>query len=161
MSVDMDRLRTLILHIANHPAVKDLGTTKLYKIIYFIDAKILREAGASLTGSDFIKYEHGPVPSRGERAIKALEKEGKISIRQRDCGGFQLSEIVPQVESPGVFSSEQKQAIDSVLVELGAHSAKYLSEASHHEPAWVYAGMHEKLDETLMLYGEKEDPVGL
>jgi len=36
-----------------------------------------------------------------------------------------------------------------------------LSELSHQEPAWRYAGRLAKLEPELMLYGSSEDPEGL
>ena len=70
MSGDLEKLKAAMLCIASRPDVTGLGLTKLCKLVYFADARHLREAGASITGSEFIKYQHGPVPSRGEKAVK-------------------------------------------------------------------------------------------
>jgi len=161
MAIDPDRLEALVLHIANHPSVKDLGTTKLYKLIYFIETKAMRDLGRSLTGSEFVKYEHGPVPSRGEKAIKHLRKDGRVEVSKRPHAGYTLNEILPLKEAPHAFDADESALIESVLVDLGESTAAYLSEVSHREPAWAIAELRAKLDPVLMLYGAKEDPEGL
>jgi hypothetical protein len=65
MPFNTHKLDALILYQGKSPHVGDLGVTKLWKLIYFIDVSFLRETGMSLTGSDYIKYDHGPVPSCG------------------------------------------------------------------------------------------------
>ena len=67
--MDMEKLKALIVRIGTDPHVENLGTVKLWKLIYFVDATALRELGHTLTGSEFTKYEHGPVPSRGEKGL--------------------------------------------------------------------------------------------
>ncbi|MDZ4772472.1 MAG: hypothetical protein SGI72_04995 [Planctomycetota bacterium] len=68
--VHAEKLRNLIIVIAEHPKVTSLGLTKLWKLISFADVTALREHGATITGSDFVKYPHGPVPSRGRRSSR-------------------------------------------------------------------------------------------
>jgi hypothetical protein len=47
------KLDDLILYLGSSPHVENLGITKLWKLIYFIDVAFLRETGASLTGSEY------------------------------------------------------------------------------------------------------------
>ena len=60
------KLSELIVYLGQHPRVNNLGLTKLWKLIFFIDAKAVRNLGEPVTGPEFIKYEYGPVPSRAE-----------------------------------------------------------------------------------------------
>ena len=152
----------LIVYLGKHPGVSNLGLTKLWKLIFFIDAKAVRDLGAPLTGSEFIKYEHGPVPSRGEKLLRQLVRDGEVTTAPRAIGGKTLNEVKSAREADvSVFSAEEKEIIDAVCTELGRKSAVALSDLSHQEPAWHYAEMMGKLSPELIAYGVKEDVDGL
>jgi uncharacterized phage-associated protein len=156
------KLEELIVHLGSHPGVTNLGLTKLWKLIYFVDARALRELGESVTGSDFIKYEHGPVPSRGEKHLRRMTRSGEVTTTPRDVGGKTLNEVkAARTSDLSVFSKVELGVIDAVCAELGRKSATILSDLSHKEPSWHYAPMREKLSLELMAYGCEEDPEGL
>lgn len=160
--MDSRKLEELIVHLGTHPGVVNLGLTKLWKLIYFVDAKGIREFGESVTGSDFIKYEHGPVPSRGERQLRQLVRRGEVTTAPRIVGGKILNEVKSNREPDStVFSILEMSLIETVCKELGNKSAGVLSELSHQEPAWHYARMLDKLSPELICYGQTEDPNGL
>ena len=162
MSADVTKLKNLILHIGANPHVQNLGETKLWKLIYFIDAAALREMGCTITGSDFIRYDHGPVPSRGEKSLKQLNRDGAITIIQEQFPSYRINRVVAAA-SPAkkVFSSAELELIGRICRAHGSKTAAYLSELSHREPAWHYAGHLDKLSPELMLYGAAEDPEDL
>jgi uncharacterized phage-associated protein len=156
------KLTELIVHLGQHHGVSNLGLTKLWKLIFFIDAKALRDLGEPVTGSEFIKYEHGPVPSRGDKFLKKLVKTGEVTATQRSVGGKTLNEVkAARPADLSAFSVEERQLIDSVCIELGRKSATVLSDLSHKEPSWHYAKLMEKLSPELIAYGHKEDAEGL
>jgi uncharacterized phage-associated protein len=157
-----EKLRNLILAIAVHPSVKSLGLTKLWKLIYFVDVAALREHGSTITGSEFVKYQHGPVPSRGEKILKSMKREALIATEQRVNAGYAQTSVVALAQpDTSVFSSEERAIIERVCAELGRKTAKALSDLSHDEPAWALANNLDKLDPELMHYGGAEDPEGL
>ncbi|MDX2250026.1 MAG: Panacea domain-containing protein [Bacteroidia bacterium] len=154
-----DKFKALVLYIGNSPLVSNLGMTKLWKLIYFIDTAALRSWGNSITGSEFIKYEHGPVPSKGEKVIKRMRKDGDIEVIQENHRAFRIHRIVARTPlTEGFFSSEEVTLINEILQNYGQQTASYLSELSHREPAWHYAENLQKLEHTLMFYGSEEDP---
>jgi uncharacterized phage-associated protein len=162
MSLHPAKLKNLILHLGSNPHVQNLGATKLWKLIYFIDSTALRELGASVTGSEFIRYDHGPVPSRGEKSLKQLENAGSVNVVQEDHGSYRMNRVVAAQEADAsLFSPAEQKIIDRICRSLGAQTATALSELSHREPAWIYAGRLDKLSPELMLYGATEDPEGL
>lgn len=162
MAADLSKLKNLILHIGANPHVRNLGETKLWKLIYFIDAAALRETGRSITRSEFIRYEHGPVPSRGEKALKLLNRDGEVVMRQETFPSHRINRvIVAHLPEAGIFSEQELELIGRICRTHGDKTAAHLSEISHGEPAWHYAGHLEKLSPELMLYGREEDPEGL
>lgn len=156
------KLEEMIVHLGSHPGVVNLGLTKLWKLIYFVDAWAVREWGEPVTESEFIKYEHGPVPSRGEKHLKHLVRKGDVTTTPRTVSGKTLNEV-KSTRKPDlkVFSKEELGLIHKVCTELGRKSAAALSHMSHEEPSWHYAPMLGKLSPELIAYGHAEDPDGL
>ncbi len=153
------KLEELLVFVSRHPAVTDVGLTKLWKLLFFIDQESLRVLGQTITGSDYIKYQHGPVPSRGEKHLKKLCREKAITCRQRLHGGYRLNEVHPQREHEAtMFSEAELEMADRVCRRLGRKNASQLSELSHADPAWHYADLMQKLSPALMAYGASEDP---
>ena len=156
------KLEELIVYLGKQPGVTNLGLTKLWKLIYFVDSQSLRELGESVTGSEFIKYEHGPVPSRGEKHWRRMTRSGEVTTTARDIGGKTLNEVKTTRDADlTVFSKVELELIDRVCSRYGRKTAKELSDLSHQEPSWHYAGLRDKLSPELMLYGAEEDADGL
>ncbi len=162
MAVDLDRLKAAILFVASHPSVTALGLTKLYKLLYFADAAHLRETGSAITGSEYIKYQHGPVPSRSEKCVKQLRKAGALEARKTVLAGYAMLAIsVPAKPDLSALTAAERATLDGVCRRLGGETAKELSTLSHLEPSWVSASILQKLSHELMMYGAEEDPDGL
>ncbi len=163
MALVPDKLKNLILLIGSHRKVSQLGLTKLYKLIYLSDVLALRELGQSITGSDYIKYEHGPVPSRGEKAIKKLKAEGAIvsQIVELDSS-MKMNRITSRKAADRrLFSAGEQDVIERVCATYGNWTATALSNLSHKEPAWAAAATLDKMSHSLMHYGIEEDSEGL
>lgn len=161
-SVDEGKFRELVLLMGASVDVDTLGQTKLWKLLYFIDAAALRETGETITKSEYIKYPHGPVPSRGEKILKRLRKEEKIRTVSESCGGYQLERIDSGAKPDlSVFTPDELKTIRHVLKVYGKQTAAALSGLSHKEPSWIAARRMDKLSPSLMAYGTKEDPDGL
>src|SRR5436190_1088752 len=90
---ELDKLKELIVLLARHQSVSNLGATKLAKLVYYIDAEAMRHLGESVTASDFIKHEHGPVPSRLERALKQLRRAEAIRIDGQAFFDYELQKV--------------------------------------------------------------------
>ncbi len=161
--MEKEKLKNLILMIAQHPTVTELGITKLAKLIYFADARALRELGSTITHSEYIKYQHGPVPSRLEKVIKEMRRNDELDEKRVIKNENYEHHPVTAKKKPDLscFSSEELEIIDQVIRELGPKRATTLSDQSHQEPAWIYAQSLKKLDPELIAYSTSEDPEGL
>lgn len=162
MALNTKKLDELILRLGRSPHIESLGKTKLWKLIYFIDVEFLREFGRTITGSEYIKYDHGPVPSRGEKRLKVLKNNNLVSVDFVDYGGYAQHHIASKSEATeNQFTQEELDVVNKVCLKYGSDTATYLSELSHKEPAWVNAQKMEKLSGELMFYGNSEDEDGL
>ncbi len=162
MCLDKEKLNDAIVYVSSHSGVRDLGLTKLFKLLYFADSANLREYGESITGSEYIKYEHGPVPSRGENCVRQLRKGARLSVEKVSHAGVEMMSI-SAVGAPGwsALADEDVATLDAICTQLGRDTAAALSKKSHTEPAWVAAQMLQELSDELMMYGAVEDPDGL
>ena len=162
MSLDREKLKAAIVFISSNPSVESLGLTKMYKLVYFSDVAHLREYGRTITGSEYIKYQHGPVPSRGEKCIKQLKRDGLLESEKVPYAGYEMIALRATSEpDESVFEERELKTLVSVCKRLGGRTAAELSDLSHEEPAWITAPMLEKLSAELMMYGAAEDPDGL
>ena len=163
MTVNLKKLQASILYIASHKKVANLGLVKLYKLLYFVDTHHLREFGSTITNSEYIKYRHGPVPSRAERELKKLRRKKSVSVDQVNFHGKKLLEVKSLIdfEFDKFFSDDELSSLDFICSEYGRKKGKTLEKLSHDEPAWLCAQNMGKLEEELMYYGAKTDPDGL
>ena len=76
------RLEDLIVSVIHHPGVIGLTRDKLWSILYFIEAEMLRELGRNC-GIRFIKQPSGPVPVGGDRILRDLDRAGVKLQRRR------------------------------------------------------------------------------
>lgn len=158
-----NRLAALIQVIASHPRVAELGLTKLWKLIYFIETEALRERGTAIVEVGFTRMPRGPVPIGGDFVLDDLERSGAISMKQVQHGPYTRTDISPRSATAprGLFTKDEVEIIDRVCKKLGRVTATKLSTISHLEPAWKSAVRFGELDPVLMRYGPKEDPEGL
>ncbi|GGY95625.1 Panacea domain-containing protein [Novosphingobium colocasiae] len=68
--------------IENCPDASRLGAIRLNKILWFADCHAFRENGVSITGDTYLKRKFGPVPKHVLAALRDLEGEGKVVVRE-------------------------------------------------------------------------------
>jgi hypothetical protein len=82
------RLKSLIHYVIGVAGARPyFGAVKLYKTLWFSDAKRFVLSGTSITGAPYIREKFGPVPRDGMRLRNELETEGAIRQWQNDKGG--------------------------------------------------------------------------
>src|SRR5712691_12018835 len=90
MRVNLRKLRQLIIFFAHHEAVKPLGKTKLFKLLYFTDVTHIRTVGEPITGAEYRKFPFGPVPMQGNYVLKELRKHRLIRQEGRQITALQM-----------------------------------------------------------------------
>ena len=141
MKVNLRKLMQLIVFFAHHEAVKPLGKTKLFKLLYFTDVTHLRTAGEPITGAEYLKYPYGPVPVQGDFALKELQKHRLISQKRIQMSNERFMREVTALQMPDMtmFTEQEMRTIQRVIQQYGEDSASVLSWKSHQEYAWLFA----------------------
>jgi uncharacterized phage-associated protein len=132
-----------IISKADDPSA--LGAIKLNKIAWFADTAYFRMTGQSMTGEQYVKRQHGPVPQNVLGALRVLESGDKIVVRH-PVAPFQTREFISlQAPDTTAFSQQERNIIDAILQEVCEHhTANSISSLSHNQ-IWEAAAIGEEL----------------
>lgn len=159
MAVNLRKFMQLIMFFAHHEAVKPLGKTKLFKLLYFTDVTHLRTAGEPITGAEYLKYPYGPVPTQGDYALKELQKHRFISQKRVSITTttFMREMTALQIPDMTMFTEQEMLTIHEVIQQYGEDTASVLSWKSHQESAWLFANDGRPLFLTTEKHSPKKD----
>jgi len=146
MQFDRAKLKAAILYTCGRCEAHQLGSVKLHKVLYYADMLHYAFVGTPITGSTYRKRPFGPTCDELLPALRELNKQGAIDIRDVDYFGYVKREYIA-VESPEThrFSNIEKGILDEVIEFVCfSNSAKTISEFSHNR-AWEIAEFGEVL----------------
>ena len=112
------------------------GKVKLNKLLFRADFEAFRLLGASITGEEYKRQEHGPVAAHLPSLLRRFEDAGVLTVDEIPAGPYvRLVPVLGEGHSPNLelFSGEEREIIDRALDELRVHGAKTVSEWSHEE----------------------------
>lgn len=135
------------------------GAVKLYKVLWFSDAKAFVLTGSSITGEDYIRRQHGPVPKHGQEIIEELAEEGRIKVwkdRHYDFAQWRFKALSPAKTNR--FTNEELSTLKYWTVHIDRdHTAESISDESH-DYGWEIAKMGEPLPYFAFLASRLRDP---
>jgi hypothetical protein len=124
-----------------------LGATRLNKICWFADSVSFRSEGQSISGETYVKRERGPVPKTILHALRELEAEGKILIRDKKFVTYKMRLFVSLKDDPDTahFSPVQLEIVSAISKEICTnHTAASISDMSH-DQIWHCANEGEEI----------------
>jgi hypothetical protein len=81
MTFDREKFKSVVHYVIARAGDRDgFGATKLYKVLWFSDARAYMLRGKPITGEVYIREKHGPVPSHAPGVIEELKLEGAIKV---------------------------------------------------------------------------------
>lgn len=151
-----EKLRNAVLFFVK--ADKTVGLTKLMKLLFYLDFRLYRETGESLTGVTYEAWHFGPVPADVWRELRLREDAG-MNLKS-------ILKIIPTKEDPRDEAVGIKLAVvpgakfsDRYFTGREIKELKAVSEMFHNVPAYlVVEASHKKNDPwdvTVKKYGEK------
>lgn len=150
-------LKEMILYVsAISETDPNFGKTKLNKLLFFCDFGAFQQLGASITGVQFVKKQHGPVPEDIDQLLHDMEKNGEIVIRRHSYFGKDQWKVIHLRSADlGVFQPQQISLIHRVVDEHKDRTASAVSELSHDFIGWKVAAMGERIPyETALISSE-------
>lgn len=135
-----ERLRELILYIAEKSRNdQKFGATKLNKILYYSDFLSFREYGESITGAQYMRLNHGPVPTHLKPVRIDMLNRGDIVVEQRPYYTRNLDVLTPlRKANIDLFTTREIVLVDAIIEELRDLDATEVSSLSHSR-AWEIA----------------------
>ena len=159
---DARRFRDLMLYLAYRCRDADhFGSTKLCKLLYYSDFTAFARTGAPITGADYVRQPHGPMPREFFRQRHWLIEAGLACMEMRVVLQHDEERLVPLVESAyfdGMFPDPELGAIGWALETLSGFTASEAAEYSHGEVGFLIAGDVETIPyEAAYLVSEADD----
>lgn len=143
MLFDRAKFKNLMHYVIWQANGRDgFGATKLYKVLWFSEARSFVLNKAPITGAPFIREEHGPVPKLGRQIRAELVSDGLTSERQiRNQWHFKSLSVPPQ----NFLSAKEKEIVDYWIRHIDEdHTAQSISDYSHNF-GWEIAAQGELL----------------
>jgi hypothetical protein len=160
MNFDRDKFKRLFHYVVWKAGKRDgFGATKLYKVLWFSEARTYVLSGVPIAGASYIREKYGPVPRAAVPVREELVSEGAIQAWKDKYYDFDMwcfTALRPPETSP--FSETElktvKYWIDYIDEE---HTAKSISDETH-DYAWEIAKMGEELPFYAILANRLREP---
>lgn len=151
-----DAMHYVIAKAGSHPG---FGAIKLYKVLWFSDAKTFLLTGEPITGEEYIRRQHGPVPKHSLQIRSELEDEGRIKVWEDRYYNRPITRFKAQRPAlTGRLSADERKTLDYWTKHIDEdHTSSSISEESH-DYAWEIAKMGEVIPLYAFLATRWEDP---
>lgn len=130
-----ERLRNLILYLAQR-SVGDagFGSTKLNKLLFYIDFLAYARTGASVTGLQYQRIKHGPALIAMKPTLVEMQNEGALDLEPRGFLPFKQKVPVALVDADlSLFSSQEIALFDEVLGRFKNFNNTQISDEAYRE----------------------------
>src|ERR1019366_1923011 len=134
MTYDSEKFKNLVHYIcAKCSDPRQLGATKLNKIIWYSEREAFAKLGTPITGVRFVKREFGPVPPAVLPTLAELQSENTLLVRDTEYFGKPKREYI-SLREPDIadFTAEEISIIDRVSeIICERHTAASISDLTH------------------------------
>lgn len=140
------KFKELVLYISYKAEPKELGATKLNKILLYSDMVSYLDFGKPIVGETYIKRQYGPVPKHILNITEQLVASGDMFIRDINYSEYTKREYLPLREpNLSVFSPEEISIVDNFInIICYEHTATSISKHSH-DRIWELAEIGEEI----------------
>ena len=112
--LDEHKLVNAILYFVTDPEIRDLGKTKLMKLLYFADFDHFEQYDQPITGARYIRLDHGPVPDDARNTMRNMLQSGDLTESKVAVGGYDRFAYAASREfNPSVFTPEELETLRS------------------------------------------------
>ena len=132
------KFQELVLYIAGcSENDARFGSTKLNKLLYYVDFGSYRLLGSPVTGATYRHLPAGPVPVEIVNAKRTLVDAQRARIEYRDYFNSVQERLIPEEDADvSVFTGDELVIIDSVVEAFWNYNARQISEYAHLEWGW-------------------------
>jgi uncharacterized phage-associated protein len=153
---DIEKVANAII-LALDLGVKNLGKTKLMKLLFFADKEHLKQYGRPIFFDTYFKKERGPVPSNTYSVISSVNDAEKedfkeevkellkwLEVEEEDIGFENPMTVFRKKRdfTPELFSRSEIKVLKEVFARFKDTKADEISHLSHELPEYREAIMH-------------------
>jgi hypothetical protein len=160
MQFDREKFKKLVHYVIWEMSGKDgFGATKLYKVLWYAEAKAFVLSGKPIAGATYLREKHGPVPKYAMQVRTELEAEGKIKQRLINRGQYKEWFFTSKVPPDTSFLTlQERKTVDYWIKHIDEeHTAGSISEESH-DYAWEIAREGEEIPFYAVLANRLREP---
>ena len=149
------KYKEVILYLAKKLGGEIRGKKKLAKLLYFVDFDFFEKFQKYFIGDTYKALPMGPFPVTMEKVLADMTNEKKIVVKsQRDRVDYNPTEIYKATEDPArnVFSDEEKNILDRVVLKYGNLTGKQLEDLTHAEAPYIGTAPNQEIAYELAFY---------
>lgn len=141
-----EKFKNLVLYVCDKCEPKELGSTKLNKVLWYTDMLSYVYFQQPVTGETYIKRQFGPVPKHVLSILNELELNRQIATKESEYFGYDKKEYIA-LKKPNLtlFTGQEISLIDAMIeVICKENTARTISQASH-DRIWELAEIGEEI----------------
>jgi uncharacterized phage-associated protein len=153
------KLKNLMLYLMERMNNVPMGKTKIMKLLYYIDFTHMAKHDVPVTGADYRKLPHGPVPMEAMALWSEMEVSHEIDVLKRQItpNNVELRPL-PNIQSDmRWFNGEEIETIDAAISQWFWATAKAMEDASHREAPWLCTNDGDVIDYETAYYMNSDD----
>ena len=139
---DLEKLENMILYLVKR--LDGVLKTKLNKLLWYCDFLNFKETSLSISGSQYLRLQYGPVPNNYDFITDMMRDEGlldKMEVIFNARAGVVGEEFTALVEpDESMFSEKEIQVMNCVADTFRNYTSKRIMEKSHKEIACKKCG---------------------
>jgi len=139
---DFEKFCAMVLYFANRGS--GILKVKLFKLLNYSDMIYYKENGVSISGMQYIHFEHGPVPKKYHQLLGIMLDENIIDISVQIDNKYKSHQIIPLCgNSEGVLSLEEYKVLERVYDKFLLFGSGDISTYSHNEVGYRNTNLNE------------------
>lgn len=146
--LNTEKYENAILYFLKYCNNQHLGSTKLNKLLYYLDFISYRDRKESVTGDNYVHKRYGPIPANVDSVLGDLTKSGSVNIKSIEIGegkDFFKHELLKQPDI-AVFEKYEIELLDKICKEFSLWSTDKIVDQTHLESPWLYSKPFEEVN---------------
>ncbi len=140
MILHTDKYKQAILYLCTKLGKEIRGKKKLAKLLYFVDFDFFEKNQKYFTGDKYKALPMGPFPVSLNEMTMEMAKEKTLKVESvNEHNGYNATEVYTCLKNPkiSVFSKEEIEMLDRVIIKYGNLNGKQLEDLTHAEAPYV------------------------
>ena len=152
--LQVEKFKNILLYILERCAGKpNVGETVLYKLLYFSDFNYYELYEEHLTGAEYRKLPHGPVPQKLNIILSEMINNAQLKRLKTEYHHYPQTRYLPlQKADLTQMKASEKDVIDRVIEQMSDWNATMISDYSHGDKPWKSTETNATIDYELVFY---------